>query len=61
MTARTIGEGEAAIQRPVTGATINRALALLRHLLRLAHEEWELLDAVPRIGWSARQKVGYGG
>src|SRR4029450_5885819 len=24
-------------------------LALLRHLLRLAQEEWEVLDAVPRI------------
>jgi len=33
----------------VSGATVNRALALLRHLLRLAHEEWEVLDAVPRI------------
>jgi len=35
--------------RPLAGATVNRTLALLRHLLRLAHEEWELLDAVPRI------------
>jgi len=48
-TTRKIGEGEAAVERPVAGATVNRALALLRHLLRLAHEEWELLDAVPRI------------
>jgi integrase len=24
-------------------------LALLRHLLRLAHEEWEAIDNVPRI------------
>jgi integrase len=47
--ARKIGEGETAIERPLAGATVNRALALLRHLLRLAHEEWELLDAVPRI------------
>ncbi len=30
-------------------ASINRPLALLRHLLRLAHEEWEVLPAVPRI------------
>ena len=48
-TVRKIGEGETAIVRPLSGATVNRTLALLRHLLRLAHEEWELLDAVPRI------------
>ncbi len=30
-------------------ASVNRPLALLRHLLRLAHEEWELLLTVPRI------------
>jgi integrase len=44
-TVRKIGEEE----RPLAGATVNRALALLRHLLRLAHEEWEVLDKVPRI------------
>jgi integrase len=33
----------------LSAASINRPLALLRHLLRLAHEEWELLPAVPRI------------
>ena len=33
----------------LSGASINRPLALLRHLLRLAHEEWEALPAVPRI------------
>src|SRR4030095_879141 len=48
-TARKIGEGERAIERPLAGATVNRTLAMLRPLLRLAHEEWELLDAVPRI------------
>jgi integrase len=48
-TARKIGEGECAVERPVAAATVNRTLALLRHLLRLAHEEWELLDAAPRI------------
>jgi integrase len=48
-TARKIGDGEAAIERPLARATVNRALALLRHLLRLAHDEWEVLDAVPRI------------
>ena len=46
---RKIGEGESAVQRPIAAATVNRTLALLRHLLRLAQEEWELLDAVPRI------------
>ena len=30
-------------------AAVNRPLALLRHLLRLAHEEWESIDNVPRI------------
>src|SRR5262245_5266016 len=44
-TPRTIGEAE----RAITGATVNRALALMRHLFRLAHDEWELLDTVPRI------------
>jgi integrase len=48
-TARKIGGGESAVERPLAGATVNRTLALLRHLLRLAHEEWELLGAVPRI------------
>jgi integrase len=30
-------------------ATINRPLQALRHLLRLAHDEWEVLPAVPKI------------
>jgi len=30
-------------------AAVNRPLALLRHLLRLAHEEWEVLSALPKI------------
>jgi integrase len=59
-TARKIGEGEAAIQRPLAGATINRTLALLRHLLRLAHEEWELLDAVPRIRMEREEREAEG-
>ena len=32
-----------------------------RHLLRLAQEEWELLDAVPRIRMEREQKVGCAG
>jgi integrase len=46
---RKVGEGESASERKLTAAAINRPLALLRHLLRLAHEEWEALEAVPRI------------
>src|SRR5262245_58352439 len=34
---------------PLSAAAINRPLALLRHLLRLACEEWEVLEAVPKI------------
>jgi integrase len=33
----------------LSSAAVNRPLALLRHVLRLAHEEWEVLDAAPRI------------
>ncbi len=36
-------------ERPLTAAAVNRPLSLLRHLLRLAHEEWELLPSVPKI------------
>src|SRR2546428_1470494 len=46
---RTIGEGEAAVERRLTAAAVNRPLALVRHLLRLAHEEWEAIHNVPRI------------
>jgi integrase len=34
---------------PLSGAAVNRPLTILRHLLRLAHEEWGALDAVPKI------------
>ncbi len=34
---------------PLSAASINRPLAVLRHLLRLAHEEWEVLSAVPKV------------
>jgi integrase len=33
----------------LSAASINRPLALLRHLLRLAHEEWQVLASVPRV------------
>jgi integrase len=46
---RKTGKGENAIERRLTAAAVNRPLALLRHLLRLAHEEWEVLAVVPRV------------
>jgi integrase len=46
---RKIGHGRNATERRLTSAAVNRPLALLRHLLRLAHEEWEVLVAAPRI------------
>jgi integrase len=46
---RKVGKGEKATDKPLTAAAINRPLALLRHLLKLAHEEWETIVAVPRI------------
>jgi len=36
-------------EQPLSAAAINRPLALLRHLLRLACEEWEVLPSVPKI------------
>jgi integrase len=36
-------------KRGYSAAAINRPLAALRHLLRLAHDEWEMLPLVPRI------------
>jgi integrase len=46
---RKIGTGDSVTERRLTAAAINRPLALLRHLLLLAREEWGALDAVPRI------------
>jgi len=46
---RTIGQGERAVERRLTAAAVNRPLALFRHLLRLAHEEWEVIGNVPCI------------
>ena len=36
-------------ERPITPATLNRELAALRHLFRLAVDEWDVLDQAPRI------------
>ncbi len=33
----------------LSSAAVNRPLTILRHLLRLAHEAWGVLDAVPKI------------
>jgi len=44
-TTRKIGE----MEKYLSAAAVNRPLALLRHLLRLAHEEWDVLDGVPKI------------
>jgi integrase len=35
--------------QPYAAASINRPLAALRHLLRIAHEEWDALQAVPKV------------
>jgi integrase len=43
------GKGTDGNRRPLSAAAVNRELALLRHMLRLAHEEWGALSAVPRI------------
>jgi len=42
---------------PLSAASINRPLALLRHLMRLAHEEWGGLPQVPedQAGTRARR------
>jgi integrase len=39
----------------ISPATVNRALATLRHLLRLA-QEWQVIDRVPRIRLLAGEK-----
>jgi integrase len=42
---RKIGE----MEKPLSAAAVNRPLAILRHLLRLARDEWDVLDEVPKI------------
>jgi hypothetical protein len=58
---RKIGEGAAAVERLLTAAAVNRPLALLRHLLRLAHEEWEAIDNVLRIRLERNRRAGCAG
>src|SRR5262249_11899291 len=45
---RKIGKGEAAIERPLSLAALNRPRAFLRHVLRQA-QEWGELVSVPKI------------
>jgi integrase len=50
ITAARISEYRATrLALPISPYAVNRPLAMLRHLLRLAHEEWEVLPSVPRI------------
>jgi hypothetical protein len=54
----------------LSAAAINRPLALVRHLLHLAHEEWGILDNIPIVrlertsrragsgGWHPRKRTG---
>src|SRR6516165_2861759 len=44
-----LGKISASTGRPIGAASINRPLQLLRHLLRLARYEWEVLTVVPVI------------
>jgi Arm DNA-binding domain len=46
---------------PLSAAAVNRPLALLRHVLRLAHEEWEALPSLPESGWSESRRDGSAG
>jgi hypothetical protein len=47
--------------RSLTAAAVNRPLSLLRHLLRLVHEEWELLPSGSRRFASRRSRKGGSG
>ena len=42
-----VGAGGTSVS--LSAAAINRPLALLRHMLRLAHDEWEAVAQVPKI------------
>jgi len=47
-TSRTGGKSHAKTPKVICAATVNRSLATLRKLLRLAHE-WRLVNRVPRV------------
>ena len=61
ITASRISEYKGHRLTSVSGATVNRGLALLRHLLRLARDEWELLQVVPRSEWRRNPRGVSGG
>ena len=46
---------------PLSVASINRPLAMLRTVLRVACREWETLGTVPHISWSPSHRAGSGG
>jgi integrase len=46
---KRLTETSARIKRPVTPASVNRDLSILRGLLRLAVHEWGALEKMPRI------------
>lgn len=48
------------IKRPVTPASVNRDLSILRGLLRLAVHEWAALEKVPRIRFEREPEGRYG-
>lgn len=56
-TTRMIG----ATEKPLSAAAVNRPLALLRHLLRLAHDEWALSTEYPRSAPRRSRRAGSGG
>jgi site-specific recombinase XerD len=43
--------------RPLTAAAVNRPLALLRGLMTLARDEWELLSVAPKIKLAAEPQA----
>jgi integrase len=47
--AQRIANPSAKTGRPLKAAGVNGPLALLRHLLKVANQEWELLREVPRV------------
>lgn len=40
---------EGQLKKGNTPATVNRYLAIMRNLLKIAHEEWQWLDSIPKI------------
>ncbi len=49
ITRDTIDEIARIKKKEASGSTANRYLALIRSILRMAHDEWEWIDRVPRV------------